>query len=158
MAPVWSLPRHPAVALLALVALAAALPAAYAEILVLGELRTGEDQDWLVDAAAFESNDGHAYLLAVSISGTAQIINMTDPYNPVRTDGIHTHRARRLVVPEMWMCSARPTAASMRSLPATTSSILDVTDPTRPALVDVMLADAHGIASALELCVGYRDT
>ena len=147
MAPMWSLPLHPAVALLALVALAAALPAAYAEILVLGELRAGEGQDWLEDAAAFESNDGHAYLLAVARSGTAQIINMTDPHNPALAASI------RIGPDDSWFRDVevfRPPDGRVYAVVAgDDTSILDLTDPTGPALVDVM-RDGSGIASALD--------
>ena len=42
MTPAWSPTRRSAAAPVVVVLLAAALPAAYAEILVLGELRAGE--------------------------------------------------------------------------------------------------------------------
>ena len=132
---------------MALVALAAALPAACAEILVLGELRAGEGQDWLEDAAAFESIDGHAYLLAVSRSGTAQIINMTDPHNPALAASI------RIGPADSWFRDVdvfRPPDGRIYAVVAgDDTSILDLTDPTGPALVDAT-RDGSGVASALD--------
>ena len=131
---------------MALVALATALPAASAEILVLGELRTGEGQDWLVDAAAFESVDGHAYLLAVSRSGTAQIINVTDPHNPAPAASIRIGHA------DSWFRDVdvfRPPDGRIYAVVASDdTSILDLTDPTGPALVD-STRNGSGTASPL---------
>ena len=147
MAPVWYLPRHLAAAPLVLVVLAAALPAAYADILVLGELRAGEDQDWLMDAAAFESTDGHAYLLAVSSSGTAQIINVTDPHNPALA------ASTRVGPADSWFRDVdmfRPPDGRIYAVvTGDDTRILDVTDPTDPALVD-STRNGSGIASALD--------
>ncbi len=146
MAPAWSPTRYSAVAPLVFVALAAALPAAHAEILVLGELRVGEDQDQLMDAAAFESIDGHAYLLAVSSSGTAQIINVTDPYNPIRTDG-----AIRIGSADSWFWDVEvfspPDGRIYAVVAGDGARILDVTDPTSPALVDSMQDDSTSALS-----------
>lgn len=149
MAPTWSPTRCSVVTPLVFVALAAALPAAHAEILVLGELRAGEDQDQLMDAAAFESIDGHAYLLAATLSGTVQIINVTDPYNPIRTDG-----AIRIGSADSWFWDVEvfspPDGRIYAVVAGDGARILDVTDPTSPALVDGVQDEATSALSTAQ--------
>lgn len=151
MAPVWSLPRHPAVAPLVLVVLAAALPAAYAEILVLDELRTGDNQalDMMSDVASFAS-DGHAYLLAVSISGTVQIINATDLHNPVQVGD-----AMRIGSADSWFWDVEvfspPDGRIYAVVAGDGARVLDVTDPTGPAPVDGVQNGATVLSTARDI-------
>ena len=134
-----------------LVVMAAALPAAYAEILVLDELRAGDSQalDMMSDVASFES-DGHAYLLAVSISGTVQIINATDLQNPVQAGD-----AMRIGSADSWFWDVEvfspPDGRIYAVVAGDGARILDVTDPTGPALVDVVQNGATVLSTARDI-------
>lgn len=131
--PVWYL-----AVLVAVVAVVAGGQVAHAVsgIVVVGGAQViadGPGLGGLMDVAAFGTFDGHSYLLALSYD-RINIINVTDPLNPVRVGGIVHDR-----FVDRWLTDMKvfypPDGRVYAAVARGGFLILDVTDPVEPVVI-----------------------